>query len=177
METKRRARREGRKSGVLAVRVSPETRYRAELLGLLHQRSVSEVIEIALERLASQPESRGGAQLIHQVEAWSSEDQIGDDKAVDLVAETWDEEEWARRFKLAALHPQALPPEERAFWQEILSDPENFERSEVPDDIEIEDDEPTPVEELAFGRPALKLRPLKRALIQAKWDTFRKAAR
>lgn len=177
METKRRARREGRRSGVLAVRVSPETRYRAELLGLLHQRSVSEVIEIALERLASQPESRGGAQLIHQVEAWSSEDQIGDDKAVDLVAETWDEEEWARRFKLAALHPQALPPEERAFWQEILSDPENFERSEVPDDIEIEDDEPTPVEELAFGRPALELGPLERALIQAKWDTFRKAAR
>ena len=132
----------------MAVRVSPETRYRAELLGLLHQRSVSEVIEIALERLASQPESRGGAQLIDQVEAWSREDQIGDDKAVDLVAETWDEEEWARRLKLAALHPKALPPEERAFWLGILSDPDNFVRSDIPDDIDIEDGDPTPVEEL-----------------------------
>lgn len=157
--------------------MSPETRYRAELLGLLHQRSVSEVIEIALERLASAPESRGGATLVHQVETWSETDRIGDEKSIDLVQETWDEEDWVRRLKLAALHPQALPPEERAFWQEILSDPKNFERPEVPDDIEIENDEPTPVEELVFGRPALKLGPLKRTLIQAKWDTFRKAAR
>jgi len=153
--------------------VSPETRYRAELLGLLHQRSVSEVIEIALERLASQPESRGGAQLVSQVEAWSSEDQIGDDKAVDLVAETWDEEGWARRLKLAALHPQALPPEERAFWLGILHDPDNFVRSDIPDDIDIEDGDPTTVEELLFGPPALKLRPLRRAAIRQKWEDFR----
>ena len=161
----------------MAVRVSPETRYRAELLGLLHQRSVSEVIEIALERLASAPESRGGATLINQVETWSETDRIGDEKSIDLIQETWDEEEWVRRLKLAALHPQALPPEERAFWQGILQDPENFERSETPDDIEIEDDEPTPVEELLFGRPALKLRPLKRTQIQAKWEEFRRTAR
>lgn len=43
-------------------------------------------------------------------------------------------------------------PEERAFWQGILQDPENFERSEIPDDIEIEDGEPTPVEEMLLGR-------------------------
>lgn len=154
------------------MRVSPETRYRAELLGLLHQRSVSEVIEIALERLASAPESRGGATLVNQVETWSETDRIGDEKSIDLVQETWDEEEWVRRLKLAALHPQALPPEERAFWQGILQDPENFERSETPDDIEIEDDEPTPVEELLFGRPALKLPPMRRDRIREKWLKF-----
>ncbi len=172
METKRRARRKGRRSEVLAVRVSPETRYRAELLGLLHQRSVSEVIEIALERLASAPESRGGAVLVNQVETWSETIKMGDDETIDLIEETWDEEEWARRLKLAALHPKCLPPEERVFWLGILGDPDNFVGSDVPDDIEIEDDEPTPVEELLFGRPALKLRPMKRDLIRHKWERF-----
>ena len=154
------------------MRVSPETRYRAELLGLLHQRSVSEVIEIALERLASAPESRGGAVLVDQVETWSETIRIGDDEPIDLIEETWDEEEWARRLKLAALHPKCLPPEERVFWLGILGDPDNFVGSDVPDDIEIEDDEPTPVEELLFGRPALKLRPMKRDLIRHKWERF-----
>ena len=159
------------------MRVSPETRYRAELLGLLHQRSVSEVIEVALERLAAAPESRGGATLVDQVETWSETIRIGDDKPIDLVQETWDEEEWARRLKLAALHPMGLPPEERAFWLGILRDPDNFVRSDIPDDIEIEDAEPTPVEELLFGRPALKLPPMKRGQIRHKWEEYRKTAR
>ena len=159
------------------MRVSPETRYRAELLGLLHQRSVSEVIEIALERLASAPESGGGATLVDQVETWRGTIKIGDDVSIDLVEETWDEEEWARRLKLAALHPKCLPPEERAFWLGILGDPDNFVGSDVPDDIEIEDDDPTPVEELLFGRPALKLPPMKRGQIRHKWEEYRKTAR
>ncbi len=154
------------------MRVSPETRYRAKLLGLLHQRSVSEVIEVALERLAAAPESRGGATLVDQVETWSQTIKIGDDEHIDLVQETWDEEEWARRLKLAALHPMGLPPEERAFWLGILRDPDNFVGSDVPDDIEIEDDDPTPVEELLFGRPALKLRPIKRDVVRGKWQDF-----
>ena len=110
--------------------------------------------------------------LVNQVETWSETIKMGDDETIDLIEETWDEEEWARRLKLAALHPKCLPPEERVFWLGILGDPDNFVGSDVPDDIEIEDDEPTPVEELLFGRPALKLRPMKRDLIRHKWERF-----
>ena len=110
---------------------------------------------------------------IRKVETWSETDRIGDEKSIDLVQETWDEEEWARRLKLAALHPMGLPPEERAFWLGILRDPDNFVRSDIPDDIDIEDGDPTTVEELLFGPPALKLRPLRRAAIRQKWEDFR----
>ena len=97
---------------------------------------------------------------------------IGLQREATLVEETWDEEESARRPKLAALHPKCLPPEERAFWLGILGDPDNFVGSDVPDEIEIDDAEPTPVEELLFGRPALKLPPIKRELVRGKWENF-----
>ena len=45
-------------------------------------------------------------------------------------------------------------------------------KEQLLDRFEIEDDEPTPVEELLFGRPALKLRPMKRDLIRHKWERF-----
>ena len=177
MMVKRRTRQPGRKSGVLAVRVSPETRYRAELLALLHQRSVSEVIEIALARLAAQPESQGGAVIVRPVEVWDGKAAIGTTTSVDLVQETWDHEDWARRLKLAFLHPESLPPEERSFWQGILRDPENFEKPvdslEIPPDIEFEEDRPVELLDLVFERPNPSLRPFNRALIRAKWDAFR----
>lgn len=172
MKVKRRVRQEGRRSGVLAVRVSPEARYQAELLAQLHQRSVSEVVEIALARLAAQPESRGGAVLVRQVESWDRNAAMGSDKEIDLVQETWDDEDWARRLKLAALHPQALPPEERVFWKEVFGDRENFEDSAVPDDIDFEEDEPVASERLVFGAAPLNLPVLKRDVVRAKWERF-----
>ena len=172
MSTKRRLRRVGRRSEVLAVRVSPRTRYQAELLALLHQRSVSEVVEIALERLAALPESQGGATVIRPVEVFQRDAMIGDDDVIDLVTETWDEEEWARRYKLYLLHPQALPPEERSFWLQICRDRENFEDDGVPEEIELDDDIPLSADELIFGKRRLRVPAMKRDAIRAKWEKF-----
>lgn len=172
MDTKRRSRRVGRRSEVLAVRVSPRTRYQAELLALLHQKSVSEIVEAALEQLAALPESSGGATLKGQVEVFRRRARMGDDENTDLVTETWDEEEWARRFKLYLLNADALPPMERSFWLEIYRDQSNFEDDGVPEDIDIEDDDPPTTDELIWGKPNLRLPRMKRDVVRAKWEAF-----
>lgn len=174
MEIRRRSRRVGRRSEVLAVRVSPRTRYQAELLAMLHRRSVSEIVEAALQRLASLPESSGGATLKGQVEVFRRNARMGDDEDTDLVTETWDEEEWARRFKLYLLHADALPPVERLFWLEIHRDRSNFEDDGVPDDIDIEDDIPLTADELIWGKPKLRMPRMKREVIRPKWEAFRR---
>ena len=102
------------KTETLVVRMSPKIKYALDLISRQRQKTMSDVVERAIERMIEDP--KGDLIVTENISG----------KAENIFDATWDDDDIRRFLSLAKKFPGLLRPMEDAIWKFINENPRRY---------------------------------------------------
>lgn len=95
------------KSEVITIRINPKMKFGLELMARLHNRSVAQTVEMAIQRVLSDPFD--GVQQLRDVRY-----------VPDIVGAIWSPHRGERLLNLVLKYPELLSYEEEVVWNKLI---------------------------------------------------------